>query len=166
MEEIPSFAQLDEQPMKAFHWRSIVTTGMGVFTDGYDLSAIGIVLPLVLTCFGVAHVSSIQGAMLAGSALIGAALGAVIFGLLGQRGRKTFYGLDVTIMAIAAVAQVFVPDLGWLIGGVAGPCAPGGGGWPGSGVAHRAGGRRGSGALGTVSAPQDARDGALSGASC
>jgi MFS family permease len=116
MEQIPSFAQLDEQPLKAFHWRSIVTTGMGVFADGYDLSAIGIVLPLVLTSFGVAHVSSIQGAMLAGSALIGAALGAMIFGLLGQRGRKTFYGLDVTIMAIAAVAQVFVPDLWWLIG--------------------------------------------------
>lgn len=115
MAQVPSFSQLDEQPMKAFHWRSVVTTGMGVFADGYDLSAIGIVLPLVLTSFGIARVSSFQGAMLAGSALIGAALGAMIFGLLGQRGRKTFYGIDVTIMAIAALAQVFVPDLWSLI---------------------------------------------------
>ena len=33
-----SFAELDEQPFKRFHWLALFTTGMGVFTDGYDLS--------------------------------------------------------------------------------------------------------------------------------
>jgi MFS family permease len=88
---------------------------MGVFTDGYDLASIGVVLPLVLASFGIAHVGSLDAALLAGSALVGAAVGAIIFGVLGQQGRKTFYGLDVAIMAIAAVAQIFAPNLAWLM---------------------------------------------------
>ena len=115
MANAPGFGLLDEQPLKRFHLRTMFTTGMGVFTDGYDLSSIGVVLPLVLASFGVAHVSSLQSGALAGSALVGAALGAVLFGALAQRGRKTFYGLDVTLMAIAAVAQIFATDLWSLI---------------------------------------------------
>ncbi|HEY1856675.1 MFS transporter [Acidocella sp.] len=109
------FKPLDDQPFKGFHWRAVFTTGMGVFTDGYDLASIGVVLPLVLASFGVGHIGGLDGALLAGSALLGAALGALIFGFLGQRGRKTFYGLDVAIMTIAAVAQIFAPNLMWLI---------------------------------------------------
>ncbi len=109
------FKPLDDQPFKAFHWRAVFTTGMGVFTDGYDLASIGVVLPLVLASFGVAHIGSLDAALLAGSALLGAAVGALIFGMLGQQGRKKFYGLDVAIMAIAAVAQIFAPNLIWLI---------------------------------------------------
>lgn len=37
------FANQDEQPFKRFHWLTLFTTGMGVFTDGYDLSSIGVV---------------------------------------------------------------------------------------------------------------------------
>lgn len=110
-----AFTLLDEQPLKRFHLRAMFTTGMGVFTDGYDLSSIGVVLPLVLASFGVAHISSLQSGMLAGSALVGAAFGALLFGLLAQGGRKTFYGIDVTLMAIAAVAQIFAPNLWSLI---------------------------------------------------
>ncbi|WP_459697220.1 MFS transporter [Acidisoma sp. C75] len=88
---------------------------MGVFTDGYDLSSIGVVLPLVLASFGIAHIGSLGSAMLAGSALVGAAVGALIFGVLGQRGRKRFYGFDVLLMAVAALAQIAAPNLAWLI---------------------------------------------------
>jgi Sugar (and other) transporter. len=107
---------LDEQQFKAFHWRALITTGLGVFCDGFDLSSIGIVLPLVLATFGIAKIGGIEAAMLAGSALIGAALGALIFGVLGQAGRKRFYGLDVLLMGIMAIAQAFAPNLEWLIG--------------------------------------------------
>ncbi|MDE2335173.1 MAG: MFS transporter, partial [Rhodospirillales bacterium] len=110
------FASLDEQPFKGFHWRAILTTGLGVFTDGYDLSSIGIVLPLVLATFGVKTISGLESGLLAGSALVGAAVGALIFGLLAQDGRKRFYGFDVLLMGVAALAQAFAPDLGWLIG--------------------------------------------------
>ena len=111
-----SFAELDEQPFKRFHWLTLFTTGMGVFTDGYDLASVGLVLPLVLADFGVAKLTGLQSGMLAGSALVGAAVGALIFGALAQRGRKKFYGLDVTLMAIMALAQAFAPNLWSLIG--------------------------------------------------
>jgi len=71
-----AFQHLDEQPIKRFHLLALFTTGMGVFTDGYDLSSIGVVLPLVLASFGVDHIGRLQSGFLAGSALIGAAIGA------------------------------------------------------------------------------------------
>ena len=116
MAEASSFAVLDELKFKRFHWLALFTTGMGVFTDGYDLASIGIVLPLVLASFGVAHLTGFESGALAGSALVGAALGALIFGPLAQNGRKKFYGYDVLLMAVMAFAQVFAPTLWWLIG--------------------------------------------------
>ena len=111
-----SFTELDEQPFSRFHWLALFTTGMGVFTDGYDLSSIGLVLPLVLTSFGVAKITGLESGLLAGSALVGAGIGALIFGALAQNGRKKFYGMDVTLMAITALAQAFAPNLWSLIG--------------------------------------------------
>ncbi|MDE2488765.1 MAG: MFS transporter [Alphaproteobacteria bacterium] len=93
----------------------MLTTGLGVFCDGYDLSSIALVLPLVLHSYGVAKLSSIQSGTLAASALVGAALGAMVFGFLGQKGRKRFYGFDVAILGVAALAQAFAPTLTWII---------------------------------------------------
>jgi MFS family permease len=110
-----AFAVIDEQRFKAFHWRATLTTGLGVFCDGYDLSSLGLVLPLILTHFGHASLTSQQSGFIAASALVGAAVGALVFGVLGQKGRKRFYGLDVLILGFAALAQAFVPDIAWLI---------------------------------------------------
>jgi MFS family permease len=109
------FAQLDEHPLSRFHVLAVVTTGMGVFTDGYDLSSIGVVLPLVLASFGIDHISGLQSGLLTGSALVGAALGALLFGALAQQGRKRYYGIDVLLMAVAAAAQIIAPDMWSLI---------------------------------------------------
>ncbi len=109
------FASIDEQKFSAFHWRATLTTGLGVFCDGYDLSSLALVLPFVLGSFGQSSLTSVQSALLSASALVGAAIGALVFGVLGQKGRKRFYGLDVAILGIAAVAQAFAPDVTWLI---------------------------------------------------
>ena len=109
------FAALDEQRFAAFHWRATLVTGLGVFCDGYDLSSVGIVLPLILKSFGDAKLSSIESASLAASALLGSVIGALAFGALAQSGRKRFYGLDVLILGITAIAQAFAPNVAWLI---------------------------------------------------
>lgn len=109
------FTVLDEQRFKLFHWRTTLTTGLGVFCDGYDLTSLGIVLPLVLASFGSPSLSGLESASLAASALVGAAIGALLFGVLGQAGRKRFYGLDVLILGVTALAQAFAPNLDWLI---------------------------------------------------
>jgi MFS family permease len=109
------FTQLDEQDFSQFHWRTTLTTGLGVFCDGYDLSSVGIVLPLILHSYGVVSLTGVQSALLAASALLGAAIGALGFGALAQMGRQRFYGLDVLTLGVAAVAQAFAPNIGWLI---------------------------------------------------
>jgi MFS family permease len=110
-----AFAVLDEQKFRGFHWRTTLTTGLGVFCDGYDLSSLALVLPFVLASFGQSSLTGVQSALLSASALVGAAIGAFGFGILGQKGRKRFYGLDVLILGVAAIAQAFAPDVGWLI---------------------------------------------------
>ena len=79
-----AFEELDEKPLSRFHVLAMITTGMGVFTDGYDLSSIGVVLPLVLASFGIHHISGLQSGLLAASALVGSAVGALVFGFLAQ----------------------------------------------------------------------------------
>jgi MFS family permease len=115
---VPSndFAAIDEQKFKTFHWLATLTTGLGVFCDGYDLSSIALVLPLVLATFGQKSLTGFESAALAASALVGATIGALVFGILAQKGRMRFYGYDVLVLAFAAIAQAFAPNLDWLIG--------------------------------------------------
>jgi Sugar (and other) transporter. len=105
------FRPLDDKKFDMFHIKSLLTTGMGVFTDGYDLSSIGIVISAVLASFGL-HSKTPEynywEAWVSSSALIGAAIGAIIFGILSNKGRKTFYGIDVALLSIGAVLQAFV----------------------------------------------------------
>ena len=109
------FAAMDEQKFRAFHWRTMLTTGLGVFCDGYDISAIALVLTAALGSFGVHKLTGWDSGMLSASALVGSTLGAIVFGFLGQYGRKRFYGYDVMILGLAALAQAFMPNLAWLI---------------------------------------------------
>jgi len=110
-----AFASIDEQRFGGFHWRMTLTTGLGVFCDGYDLSSVALMLPLILASFGQASLTGLQSATLSASALVGAAIGALIFGVLGQMGRRRFYGLDVALLGVAALAQAFAPNVTWLI---------------------------------------------------
>ncbi len=106
---------LDQQRFSRFHARAVLTTGMGVFTDGYDLISISVVLPLVFHSFGVERLTGPQSSLLVASALLASAAGAIVFGVLSNAGRKRFYGIDVSLMALAAVAQAFCGSIGMLI---------------------------------------------------
>ncbi|HEY4059394.1 MAG TPA: MFS transporter [Kofleriaceae bacterium] len=110
-----AFSKLDEQKFSRFHMLAMLTTGMGVFTDGYDLSSIGLVLPMCLASFGIGKITGFQSGLLTGSALVGSVIGALLAGWLAQKGRKRFYGIDVGIMAAAAFVQAFAPNLWCLI---------------------------------------------------
>jgi len=108
------FAHIDEQKFSAFHWRATLTTGLGVFCDGYDLSSLALVLQPILHSFHHENSAWLQGTLSA-TALLGATAGALGFGFLAQNGRKRFYGIDVLILGLAALAQAFVPGIFWLI---------------------------------------------------
>jgi MFS family permease len=110
------FAVLDEQRFSAFHWRTILVTGLGVFCDGYDISSISLVLTSVLATYHVAPhaVPGLKGA-LAAAALVGSMAGALLFGWLAQKGRMRFYGVDALVLGVGALAQAFMPTVWALI---------------------------------------------------
>jgi PHS family inorganic phosphate transporter-like MFS transporter len=98
--------------MQRSHWKVVFTAGMGFFTDAYDLFIIGVVTALLKPAW---HLSVGQVALLNGSALLAAALGAVFFGLLSDRfGRKKLYGVEVIILFFGAIASAFSPSFWWL----------------------------------------------------
>ena len=51
------FKPLDQRNFDMWQLKSLFTTGMEVFTDGYDLSSIGIVLVFVLSTFGIEKIA-------------------------------------------------------------------------------------------------------------
>jgi PHS family inorganic phosphate transporter-like MFS transporter len=98
--------------MRRSHWRIIFTAGMGFFTDAYDLFIIGVVTALIGPIWGL---SIDQIALLNGSALLAAALGAIFFGLLSDRlGRKKLYGIEVLILFFGAIASALATSFWWL----------------------------------------------------
>jgi MFS transporter, PHS family, inorganic phosphate transporter len=107
-------ARLDDAPVSRFHLKAAVTAGMGFFTDSYDLNVIGTVILLVKPQF---HLSAGQVAALTSSTLLAVAVGAFLFGRLGDLlGRRRVYGLEAVLMIIGALASAFAPNfIGLLI---------------------------------------------------
>ena len=104
---------LNEAPLGMFHLRTVLTAGMGFFTDAYDLFIIGAAMTLISRTW---HPSSAAVGLVGSTALIAAFVGAFIFGRLADvYGRKAVYGIEAAIMALAAVASAFSPNIVWLI---------------------------------------------------
>jgi len=106
--------QLDQAPTSREHWKIMFISGMGFFTDAYDLFVIGIVATLVTAQW---HISGTQKSLLTSLALLSSAAGAIAFGRIADRlGRKKIYGYEVLVLALGAIACAFSPGIWWLIG--------------------------------------------------
>ncbi len=104
---------LNEAPLSVFHLRAMFTSGMGFFTDAYDLFIIGVALALVTAEW---HLTTTEATLASSVALVGAFIGAVVFGRVADIfGRKAIYGIEAAIMAVAAVLSALSPNLAWLI---------------------------------------------------
>lgn len=101
-------ARLDDAPVSRFHLKAAVTAGMGFFTDSYDLNVIGTVTLLVKPEF---RLSAGQVGALTSSTLLAVAVGAFLFGRLGDLlGRRRVYGVEAVLMIIGALASAFAPN--------------------------------------------------------
>jgi PHS family inorganic phosphate transporter-like MFS transporter len=108
-----AFESLDESKINRFQMKIMVVSGMGFFTDAYDLFVIGIVVKILATQW---HLSTDQIELLSSATLAASAFGAVIFGRVADMvGRKKMYGFEVLILAAGAIASAFAPSIGWLI---------------------------------------------------
>ena len=104
---------LDEAPLAGFHRRTVITAGMGFFTDAYDLFIIGIAVVLLKPLW---HLGTSEVSLLTSTSLGAAFLGALVGGRMADLwGRKRVYtGLAVT-MVLAAVVSALSPSFGWLV---------------------------------------------------
>lgn len=111
---IPDFSEMDNAKVSAHHWKIMFISGMGFFTDAYDLFIIGVVMTLLKPLW---HVRPLEESLVESTALLAAALGALLFGRVADMlGRKRIYGFEVLVLAVGAIACAFAPNILWLIG--------------------------------------------------
>ncbi len=94
----------DNRQLQAYHYKIVLTAGMGFFTDAYDLFVIGVVTALLIPLW---HLTTTQVALLNGAALAAAAVGSVCFGTLADKfGRKKLYGIEVAVLFVGAILSM------------------------------------------------------------
>ncbi len=87
--------ELDESRLSGFHIKTVITAGMGFLTDAYDLFIIGVVSIILRPLW---HLDALTISLLSSTALLSAALGAVVFGRVSDRlGRKFVYGYELDL---------------------------------------------------------------------
>jgi MFS transporter, PHS family, inorganic phosphate transporter len=107
------FAALDDSGISRFQLKIMFVSGMGFFTDAYDLFVIGIVVSLLKTQWVM---STNQVSWLNSATLLASAVGAVVFGRVADMlGRKRIYGYEVLILAAGAIASAFAPNYTFLL---------------------------------------------------
>jgi PHS family inorganic phosphate transporter-like MFS transporter len=108
-----AFTELDDSKITRFQWKIMFVSGMGFFTDAYDLFVIGIVVALLKPEWAL---STTQVSLLNSVTLAASAVGAIVFGRIADiLGRKKIYGYEVLILAIGALASAFAPGFWWLL---------------------------------------------------
>jgi PHS family inorganic phosphate transporter-like MFS transporter len=104
---------LNEAPVTRFHTKAIFVSGMGFFTDAYDLFIIGTASALIAKQW---HLSTSQTGLINSMTLLGAFIGAVVWGRMADAlGRKRIYGLEALIMLVFALASAVAPSFGFLV---------------------------------------------------
>jgi MFS transporter, PHS family, inorganic phosphate transporter len=105
-------AELDEASLSRFHLRAVLVSGMGFFTDAYDLFVIGIASTLIAKEWGL---SSGELALLNSTMLAAAFLGAFVFGRFADvAGRKRVYWMVAAIMIVGALGSAVSLSL-WVL---------------------------------------------------
>jgi MFS transporter, PHS family, inorganic phosphate transporter len=107
-------AELDEASLSRFHLRAVVASGMGFFTDAYDLFVIGVASALITKDWNLSpgHLALLNSTM-----LFAAFVGAFVFGRFADViGRKHVYWLVAAITIAGALGSALAPSFWVLIG--------------------------------------------------
>ena len=108
------FSEMDNAGITNTHWKIMFISGMGFFTDAYDLFIIGVVMVLLKQQW---KVGKLEESLVESTALLASALGALLFGRVADMvGRKRIYGTEVLMLAAGAIACALSPNIWWLIG--------------------------------------------------
>ncbi|ORX75487.1 phosphate:H+ symporter [Basidiobolus meristosporus CBS 931.73] len=99
---------LDETALSWYHLKAVLVSGIGFFTDAYDLFIVNLAVPMIgmsyYDRFEDGKVPSSVDALIKGTAAVGTLLGQLLFGVLADRlGRKKIYGVELMIMVVGAI---------------------------------------------------------------
>jgi PHS family inorganic phosphate transporter-like MFS transporter len=104
---------MDDAPTTRFHRRAVLISGMGFFTDAYDLFVISTVAVLVKSQW---HLGTTTVSILSSAAILGAFFGALIFGRIADIvGRRTVYVVVAGVMIVGALASALATNVVWLV---------------------------------------------------
>src|SRR5579862_7228484 len=114
LSETDILSRMDDSHITKQHWKIMFISGMGFFTDAYDLFVIGVVMTLLKPLW---HVGKVEEGLVESTALMASALGALLFGRVADvLGRKRIYGMEVLMLAAGAILCALSPGIWWLIG--------------------------------------------------
>ena len=105
-------AELDEASLSRVHLRAVLASGMGFFTDAYDLFVIGVASALITKDWDLSpgHLALLNSTM-----LFAAFVGAFVFGRFADLiGRKHVYWLVAAITIAGAVGSALSPSF-WVL---------------------------------------------------
>ncbi|MGC8609427.1 MAG: MFS transporter, partial [Thermoplasmata archaeon] len=102
--------EMNDVKVSSFHIKTWLLSGMGFFTDAYDLFIIGTVIS-ILPLAGWNDLDTASIALLSSVSLLSSVIGAIFFGrLLDMVGRKSIYGTELILLIAGALGSaVFVP---------------------------------------------------------
>ncbi len=104
---------LDNSSLSGFHLKAMLTSGMGFFTDAYDLFIIGVVLAILTPIW---NLNKFEISLIGSTSLIAAAIGSILFGRLADFvGRRSIYGYTLIVLAAGAIASSLSPNVMWLL---------------------------------------------------
>ncbi|KAJ3324671.1 phosphate transporter [Blyttiomyces sp. JEL0837] len=97
------------------HILAVLVSGVGFFTDAYDLFIINLVTPMISYVYYEDKIPPAMDGFVKGAATVGTFLGQLTFGYLADKwGRKKLYGMELVLIVMAtfgsATATIFAPD--------------------------------------------------------
>lgn len=94
-------ARIDRIPTGRFHVRLASIVGVGTFFDGFDAISLAVVLPLVVTTFGIGFS---QAGLIISAGYVGQFAGALLIGVLSDRiGRSKAFIVSIAVFGVLSV---------------------------------------------------------------
>ncbi len=106
-------ARLDRVPLNSFHWKLLITSGLGWMFDAMDVLLIGFLVGPITREFALAPA---QVGLIASAGFVGMFLGAAISGRLADRyGRRLIFQATLILFSIGAVLSAIAPTFETLL---------------------------------------------------
>jgi putative MFS transporter len=106
-------ARLDRVPLNSFHWKLLITSGLGWMFDAMDVLLIGFLVAPITKEFTLAPA---QVGLVASAGFVGMFLGAAISGRLADRyGRRVVFQGTLVLFSVGAVLSALAPTFETLL---------------------------------------------------